>query len=81
MILLTDGRQVGGSDQDVLDAGAQARRAGVVVFTIGIGGDVDPILLTQLAGAPERFYLAPSSDDLVRIYREIAGTLPCDFPD
>jgi uncharacterized protein YegL len=81
IILLTDGRQVGGTNQDVLDAGAEARAAGAVIYTIGIGGDVDPILLSRLAGAPERFYLAPSSGDLVRIYTEIAGTLPCDFPD
>jgi len=81
IILLTDGKQVGGTNQDVLDAGDDARRAGVVIYTIGIGGDVDPILLTQLAGSPSRFYLAPNTDDLVRIYTEIAGTLPCDFPD
>ena len=42
--------------------------------------NVDPVLLTQIAGTPDRFYNAPSDADLVRIYRDIAGALPCDFP-
>jgi uncharacterized protein YegL len=79
IILLTDGRQVGGTTQDALDAAADARRAGVAIFTIGFGPDIDPILLARMAGDPARFYNAPEGADLVRIYRDIAGALPCAF--
>ena len=49
----------------------------MTIFTIGIGEDVDPDLLRSIAGNPDRYYAAPSTDDLMRIYREIAGDLPC----
>jgi Mg-chelatase subunit ChlD len=77
IILVTDGRQAGAPAQAALDAAAAARLAGVTVFTIGIGADVDAQLLTAVAGDPDRYYGAPTSADLQRIYRDIAGALPC----
>lgn len=77
VVLLTDGRQDGAADQEALNAAAAARRAGVTVFTIGFGADVDPRLLTRIAGDPDRFYSAPTTRDLERIYSSIAGALPC----
>jgi Mg-chelatase subunit ChlD len=79
IILITDGKQVGGSDQDALNAGAEARRAGVATYTIGIGEDADATLLTRVAGTPDRYYAAPTADDLVRVYRAIAGVMPCEL--
>lgn len=77
VILLTDGRQEGGQEQAALNAGAAARRAGITVFTIGFGADVDPRLLGMVAGDPDRFYSAPTHEELAGIYRAIAGALPC----
>ncbi len=77
VVLLTDGRQDGAADQEALNAAAAARRAGITVFTIGFGADVDPRLLTRIAGDPDRFYSAPATRDLERIYSSIAGVLPC----
>jgi Mg-chelatase subunit ChlD len=77
VVLLTDGQQEGAERQEALNAGAAARRAGVTVFTIGFGSDVDPELLERLAGNPDRFYSAPTIQDLERIYQAIAGALPC----
>ncbi len=77
VVLLTDGRQEGAADQEALNAGAAARRAGVTVFTIGFGADIDPSMLQRLAGNPDRFYSAPTIQDLARIYQAIAGVLPC----
>jgi len=77
IILLTDGRQAGASRQTVLAATANARRFGVTIYTIGIGSDVDPDLLTLVAGQPDRYFFAPTTADLLRIYRDIAGALPC----
>ncbi len=77
VILLTDGRQVGAPVETVYQAAAEARRRGIVVFTIGIGDDADAQLLLLTAGAPERYFAAASPAELARIYRAIAGDLPC----
>ncbi len=77
VILLTDGRQVGAPDEAVLNAAAEARRQGIVVFTIGIGSDVDGQLLMLVAGTPERYFPVGLPADLIKIYRAIAGDLPC----
>lgn len=80
IVLITDGRHQGDGDgstvQDVINAAAGARRV-ATVYTVGIGADVDPQLLTRVAGDPDRYYAAPSPADLVRIYVDIAGALPC----
>jgi hypothetical protein len=81
LILLTDGRQAGAPRDSAVAAARDAREAGITIYTIGIGSDVDPGLLTEIAGAEARYYFAPSSDDLARIYRDIAGTLPCIRPE
>lgn len=77
IVLLTDGRHAGSDSRDVLGAAARARRAGVTVYTIGVGADVDESLLTIVAGDPDRYFPAASGGDLRRIYRDIAGELPC----
>lgn len=77
LILLTDGKHAGSPVQDALNAAAGARRAGVTVYTIGIGPDADASLLIRVAGDPDRFFASQGGDDLREIYRRIAGTLPC----
>ena len=80
IILLTDGRQNGADEQEVWNAAAALRRSGMqlAVYAIGVGADVDAGLLRQIvAPYDERFYPAASSADLVRIYSDIAGSLPC----
>ncbi len=77
LILLTDGRQAGAPQPTAESAAQTAREAGITIYTIGIGSDVDPDLLRTIAGDPERYYAAPSTEDLVRIYRDIAGVMPC----
>jgi uncharacterized protein YegL len=76
IVLLTDGRQ----DVDPESAQAVAatvRAAGITLFAIGLGGDVDGAYLTRLAGASARYYFAPTPDDLVAIYRQVARAIPC----
>ncbi|MFQ5460622.1 MAG: VWA domain-containing protein, partial [Anaerolineae bacterium] len=77
ILLLTDGRPTRSSEADVRGAAARARRAGLTVFAIGLGGDVNPGLLRDVAGDPGRYYPAPRSDDLAGVYRRIAGVIPC----
>lgn len=80
LILLTDGKHAGSPVQDVYNEAAAFRRGDVkaTVYTISIGADADTALLEYIAGDPARHFNAPGAEDLVRIYREIAGALPCD---
>lgn len=78
LVLLTDGRHAGAPTESALNAGAAARRAGITVFAIGIGADVDVALLEVLAGDPARVYVAEETADIRAVYRAVAGALPCE---
>ena len=80
LILLTDGVQTGTPGEE-LRAAAEVQDAGVRVYTIGLGADVDEATLRTIAGADERYYFAPDSGDLARIYGEIARDLMCPGVD
>lgn len=76
IVLITDGKQEETGEQPVLNAAAAARRA-AELYVIGLGADVDQRFLTRVAGNPARYFQAPASADLLRIYAQIAGALPC----
>ena len=59
LVLLTDGRPTGEADPVRL-AAAEARAAGVTLYTIGLGADVDAALLEDVAGDAERALVAPT---------------------
>ena len=61
---------------DVRAAAARARDA-AEVFTIGVGTDVDPTLLADVAGASSRFYAVPDADDLAAIYAAVNMRIRC----
>ncbi len=69
VILLTDG-QVGGAS-DPRPVAAQARAAGIVIYTIGLGTDAARALMQDIAGDPSRVFMAPSPPELYPIYRQI----------
>lgn len=71
MIVLTDGRPEG-HDVDADAASDGARAAGVRVYTIGFGPDVDPDLLARIASGPDDYFFAPGPAELSGIYTEIA---------
>jgi len=85
MIVLTDGLPngvptpvAGGTQEDaVLAAAAEAKARGSRVFTVGLGvpDDVLQSLLAAAASTPDDFLYAPDAEDLVEIYRRIAGRI------
>ena len=77
LVLLTDGLPFGTTSEEVLAAAERAKGEGVIIYTIGFGGDVDPALLRQVATDPGKYYFAPEAGDLEEIYRQIAGVIPC----
>lgn len=75
MILLADG-QDGASTNSASLAISYAINAGCVVYTIGLGNDVDEQNMTMLASMTGgRYYHAPNAADLDQIYAEIIQQL------
>ncbi len=77
IVLLTDGQPTGVEPQEVVTAATAAKADGLELYAIGLGSDVDADLLREVASGPGYFYLAPSTDDLNRIYGQIAYTIQC----
>ncbi len=76
MVLLTDGRQTGTPGAELV-AAASVRAAGVALYVIGLGPDVDADTLRAIAGQPERYRHAPGSADLAAIYRALGREIAC----
>jgi Mg-chelatase subunit ChlD len=77
ILLVTDGQPTRSSAADVLAAGAEARAAGLTIYAVGLGADVNPTLMRQVAGDPSRYYPAPDAEDLEGVYRTLAREIPC----
>ncbi|MFN8472983.1 MAG: VWA domain-containing protein [Anaerolineae bacterium] len=73
LILMSDGQPTAGGDPRA--AAAAAKAAGTRIFTIGLGSDVDPNLMRDLASSPSDYYFAPDSSQLDAIYQQIAGAI------
>jgi len=76
-ILLTDGQ---GPYNPVLTT--QAHDAGIVIFTIGLGNDVDGPLLQAIAdGTGGRYYAVASPEDLPEVFSRITEETSSDGDD
>ncbi len=74
-LVLTDGKE-NRSKQALGKAIENARGLGVSVYTIGLGSDIDPRMLRDIAGQTEaNYYHAPAPGNLVEIYRRISKLL------
>lgn len=76
VVLLTDGRQSGDA-QAALEAARLVRDAGIALYAIGLGEDVDAGILTAIAGTSSRYRFAPESADLRAIYAGVAKDIRC----
>jgi Mg-chelatase subunit ChlD len=75
VVMLTDGKQEGTSDE-VRQAAGSVRSAGIWIYTVGIG-DVDGALLQEIASTQTAYYYSPDAEGLNDIYRRIADVIPC----
>lgn len=73
IVLLSDGRATVGGDPRA--AAAAAKAEGIRIFTIGLGADVDPDLLRELASSPGDAFLSAGPAELAAIYERISGRL------
>lgn len=81
-ILLTDGRSNPQPAGAAVERAARAKAAGVIVFTIGLGDDLDVEALVAMASREAGtgrayYYHAPEAEELAGIYRRIAIDIPC----
>jgi Mg-chelatase subunit ChlD/DNA-binding beta-propeller fold protein YncE len=75
VVLMTDGRPEGSTSESARAAAQTARDAGVQLYVIGLGGDVDGSLLRDMAGGAERYFQSPTEAGLAEIYTLIARRL------
>ena len=76
LVLLTDGRSNPRPVAEAVAAAEAAKARGVVVFTIGVGANVDDAGLAAMASRAEYYYRAPDAEALAAIYRAVAVTIP-----
>lgn len=77
LILLTDGRANPGPIDAAVTAAAVAKANGIVIYTIGLGHDVETEALTAMASKPDKYLFAPDGEQLAAVYAQIAADLPC----
>jgi len=86
MVLLTDGlpnrvppAEDGRAETTILRLAAAAKAAGIRLYTVGVGLDVDinAALMGQIASSPDMFYRATDAEDLAQIYGQIVTTIGC----
>lgn len=77
MILLSDGRPTAGNTS----AAAQlAKQTGIRIISIGLGQQIDEVLMRSIASVESDYYYAPDDSDLSVIYQGIAQILHCETP-
>ncbi len=77
LILLTDGKSNPRPVSEAEVRADEAKLAGVTIFTIGLGSDLDDASLERIASEPEYFKRAPDAEDLAEVYAAIAVAIPC----
>ena len=77
LVLLTDGRANPVPVDVAIAEAAAAKAAGVTLFTIGLGDDLDAEALAAMASTPAGFLRAPDAEDLAAVYAQVALSIPC----
>jgi Mg-chelatase subunit ChlD/DNA-binding beta-propeller fold protein YncE len=77
VLLMTDGNpsRTGQPYVEAVRQGARARGRGALTFAIGLGDDVDAKLLTAIVGRPERYFFAPTAEELDPIYQQLSSSV------
>lgn len=74
IVLLSDGYHNDGEHPDNVIPEIQA--AGIRVYTVGLGSDVDEVLMTDIASQTGgEYYYSPTSQELQDLYNKIAGVV------
>jgi Ca-activated chloride channel family protein len=77
LVLLTDGRANPVPAEVAEQRATTAKAAGITVFTVGLGADVDSASLRRIASSADHYFEAPDAAALAGVYHRIAVRLPC----
>jgi uncharacterized protein YegL len=77
IVLLTDGRSNPRPVSEAVERAALAKAQGVLIFTIGLGQELDVDALREMATEERFFFRSPDAQNLAQIYVEIASLIPC----
>ncbi len=75
VILLTDGNPEGAYASEVRTAAQRLREERILLYTIGLGADINASLLREIATQPEYYFQSPTPAELAQIYLRLAGEL------
>ena len=78
LVLLTDGLATAPDEEPeeyALEKAQEAKDAGINIYTIGLGENVNMEFVRELAGAPNQAYRALSVGDVDRIYQTITAEI------
>ncbi|WP_135820078.1 vWA domain-containing protein [Halostella litorea] len=79
VVLLTDGKNDGATDQKTYDAAEDAAANNVTVYTIGLGDEADEELLQDVANTTGgQYFYVEDADDLEERFDQIAGDVTED---
>jgi hypothetical protein len=77
LVLLTDGRSNPQPPSAAVERARAAKAAGIRIYAVGLGADLDEAALREIASDPAAYHHAPTAAELVAIYRAIAVDIPC----
>jgi len=77
MIVLTDGKANPVPASVAVEKARAAKADNIMIFTIGLGEELDLWALEATASKPAYFYQTPDGEDLKAIYAAIAVEIPC----
>jgi len=77
LVLLTDGRANPVPIEAAVAEAERTKAAGVTMFTIGLGEDIDAEGLAAMASMASGFLRAPDAEDLAAVYAQVARSIPC----
>ncbi|MCB0215316.1 MAG: VWA domain-containing protein [Caldilineae bacterium] len=80
VILLSDGRQAGGTEAELQPRAEELKALGARIFVVGLGSEVDGDRLAAIASSPANYFPSPDASSLGVIYSQIALDIGCRWP-
>lgn len=77
MIVLTDGRANPVPVEEAARVAEAVKAAGVRLYTVGLGDEVEADALRAMASAPSLYRAAPDGDDLSAVYADVTEEIAC----
>ena len=79
LVLLSDGLPTREAPSNALHQATLAKNAGTRIFTVGLGADVDPVLMAGIASSPGDYFYTTNSTELTALFNAIS-TILCRPP-